>query len=709
MPIKAGLTHFESPIVLIQPLQYPLLGVVTAYHEIYLYNTETGTKTKIIRLNISENSQLLCAFDPTHMHFLFGTTHSEILTLLDLEDKKVLTRFELDQQTPTTLMFAPNGLHFVCGTSQGRVLLWRYDSPVLLSRLHSYPEYTSLYIKPKINFVSALAFEGDRLATSGYGGSVVITEYRSQTHAKRYHPSYVESSALLFYKESLIIGNKSGTLLKIDLQGKRPNQRLSTSINTVTRLLKIGGEPYILAVGNKPYVPLINANTMQIIYERYIEVDQPIAALCKDDNNNLYAGTVTGELFKFDLLPFHELERLVGSKSYAQAYHLCEQEPLLKESETYHLLESLFQQTTQHAKVLLEKGELEQAKTQLQPFLPTKAKEISSLLTAFSHIKQLMYLFDHQKFSPFYGLVEQFPLLSSTTLYAKVEEEWSERFKKAQTLMFMEKKKEAQAELAPFATVNSKRPFVLLLIQNTDVFKRYSKAVHERNYTQLNQLTLRYPFLRKLPSYNELIQEAGELIAAITEALKKQTFEYAQLLLGEFSLIPQYEKEFTQLKMFVSHAVNLHHAITHSHWRSAYSLIDGNSELMILPWAQELNVVWQEKLERCEQYAAAGDASAIKKEFMNLISLPGRHERIGDLLRSAYHVQLKELLDSNPDVFSVGVANYCDLFGMDTEIRHLLRIAKHKRITPQLEQSLLNPKQRDQWLYHITELRSQIA
>ncbi|AFV97049.1 WD40 repeat domain-containing protein [Sulfuricurvum sp.] len=709
MPTKTDLTQFESPIVLIQPLQYPLIGVVTANHEICLFNTQTKTNKKILRLNIPENAQLLCAFDPNHMNLLFGNTRSERLNIIDLQEKKIIHRFELDQQTPTALMFANDGLHFICGTDQGRVLLWRFDSPALISRLHSYPEYTSLYVKPKINFVSAFAFDGNRLATSGYGGSVVLTHYRSQTRTKRYHPSYVENSALLFYKDNLIIGNRSGTILKIDSKGKHPNQRLSTSINTISQLLKIGQESYILAVGDKPYATLINANTMQIIYERYIDVDQPITALCKDESDNLYVGTATGELFQFDLLPFNQLEKLIESKSYAQAYLYCEQEPLLKESNTYNLLESLFQRSLQHAKALLEKGETEQAKIHLQPFMPTKSKEIGAILAAFSQMKQLSYLFKHQKFSPFYGLVEQFPLLNSTMLYAKVEEQWGERFKKAQKLMFVDKRQEAQAELAPFATVNAKRPYILLLIQHTDIFRMYSKAVYERNYTQLNHLIIRYPLLRKLPSYNDLIKEAGELIAAITEALKEQTFEYVQVLMSEFSLIPQYEKEFLNIKTFVSHALNLHHAITHSHWRSAYSLIDTHSELMILPWAQELEILWLEKLERCEKYASIGDASAIKKEFINLINLPGRHERIGDLLRSSYHVQLKKLLDSNPDIFSVGVANYCDLFGIDTEIRHLLRIAKHKHITPKIEQALLCPKQRDQWIYHITELRGKIA
>lgn len=709
MPIKTSLQQFESPITHMQALQYPLIGIVTAHNEIYLYNTQKKTSEKILRLNIPENSDLLAAFDPNTLSFIFGTNQSEILNIIDLQQKKIINRFELDQQNPTSLMFSEDGLYFVCGTNQGRVLLWRCDSTALISRLHSYPEYNSLYIRPKVNFVSALTFRGNLFASSGYGGSIVLTDFRSQIQTKRYHPSRIENTSLLFYRETLLVGNKSGTLLKIDPRGKLPNKRLSTSMNTIKHLLKIAHEPYILAVGEKSYGALINADTMEILDDHYIETNHPITAVCKDQDEKLYVSTSSGELFQFDLFPFHQLEVLVESRAYAKAYAYCDQEPLLKESEIYHRLEALFQNTLEKSKPLLEKGEIEQAKAILQPFNTVKSREIAVVLAAFSQMKKLFYLYEHKKFSPFYGLVEQFPLLEGSALYQKVEAQWSEKFKKAQKLMLLEKKKEAHEELLPFATVNAKRPFIILLIQHTDIFKMYSKAIYERDYKQLNQLTSRYAILRKLPSYHDLIEASGELIGGVTEALKTEKFEYAHLLLKELSSIPQREKEFLELKALVSNAFNLHHAIEHKHWRSAYNLIDSYSELLIFPWAQEIETLWQGRLDVCEEYAMKGDALSIKKEFMNLINLPGRNERIGDLLRSAYHVQLKEAINSDPESFPIGVRNYCDLFGMDTEIRHLLRLAKRKHITPQLDSSLLYPKKRDQWIYHVTELRSRIT
>ena len=171
----------------------------------------------------------------------------------------------------------------------------------------------------------------------------------------------------------------------------------------------------------------------------------------------------------------------------------------------------------------------------------------------------------------------------------------------------------------------------------------------------------------------------------------------------------EHEEEHGRLKIFLALASNLDHALTHSHWHSAYQLLDTHPELMILPWAQELEAQWDEKLQRCETYAIAGDVSAISRELGNLITLPGRHERIGDLLRMAYQVQLARLLPGDPVLFKAGAENYCDLFGIDTELRHLLKKAKRQKVPIEIDPLRLHPKKRDQWLLSARSLPERIA
>lgn len=708
MPRKICLTQFDSPIVSIQPLKYPNVALVSQDNTIYTYDLSSGESTKLFHLNIPENNTLYCAFDPHHNRLLFGSDKTYTLNLIDLKQKKVLNQFDLDQQTPTIISFSPDGLYCVCGTDQGRVLLWRCDSSTLIARLHSFPEYTSSYTKPKTNYVSALTFEGMTLSTTGYGGSIVVTDYRTQNFMKRYTPGYLKNTALLIYNHSLIVGNQEGTLIKIDQNGGVPNQRLGTTHKNIRYLLQVGPKPYIIVASDLPYVTLINGDTFKVIQERYLELDTPLSALCLIDDY-LLAANQNKEFLRFDLQPFAELEALINAKEYAEAYLYCANEPLLLQSDLYRVLESIYAEHLKKAKEYLNQKMIADAKLVLEPFKAEKTKEIMEVFQIYSFIDRFTALFEQKKLAAFYGHAEQYPLLQETPIYQQAEKLWAEKFTKAQKLMFLNKEKEIQEELHIFNTVSSKRPFILLLLQNSAILKNYSKAIQTKNYYLLRNLTVSFPLLRKFPSYINFIKESGEIAGAITQALNERSFEQAQLLLEELKAVVQYESEYLQLKKLYALSKNLHRALTHDHLRSAYRLIDNHPELLMLSWGEELNALWNEKLSLAEQYAIKGDVPSIKKEFVDLFDLPSRHGRLGDILRTAYHVQLKKLLKIDSENFSSGVVAYCDLFGIDTELRNLLKKAKRKESIPDLSQSHLTSKSRDQWLSNITFLPNTIA
>lgn len=707
MPLETCLAHFESPITHIHPLTPPFVGIITAAHDVYLYDTQARYSQKLLHLNIPQESDAVYAFDPHASRLLFGLREGGVLHMVDLRNKQILSRFELDQQSPTALSFSPDGAYFVCGTDQGRVLLWRSDSTTLVARLHSFPEYTSLYTRPKNNFVSALAFEGKRLATSGYGGTIVVTEYQSHTKTRRFHPGAMRINALLFSHGSLIAGNQEGSLVKIDRRGKHPNQRLPLSSGPITRLFGVGKGQYVVAAFEQRHLALIDPETMSIVHGRYLDFDQPITSAGQGLQEDLYIGTLSGQLYHCDLFPQKHLESLVSSGSYAEAYRYCIQEPLLVNSEAYRILESIFQRTMIEASHALESGKSAVAETLLQPFKSAKKKEVAALMGAFSHLKRFSDLFDTRKFPLFYALAEQHPPLQSTALFQRAENLWTERFAKGQKLMLMRKTQEARAAMEPFMGISSKTPLIQLLLHHTDVLKSYSKALHEHDRTQLTRLTQHYPVLRNLPSYALLGEQADAHTGAIIEALNARAFEEARLLLGKLDAIPQYDTEQRRLQTFISLASNLAHAISNNHWRSAYQLLDHHPELMILVWAQDLEAQWDARLNQCETYALRGDAAAIISFLGNLINLPERHQRIGDLLRLAYRVQLKMLLTQGSALFAAGAVNYCDFFGIDTELRQLLKKARRQKMP--LDSLKLPPKKRDYWVTIARTLPERIA
>lgn len=91
MPLQTVLAHFDAPILLIHPLSAGKLGVITSDHQIYLYDTLTQEKEKIVRLNVAQEATLHYAFDPHHMRLIFGMENTHKLHLIDLKKKNSST------------------------------------------------------------------------------------------------------------------------------------------------------------------------------------------------------------------------------------------------------------------------------------------------------------------------------------------------------------------------------------------------------------------------------------------------------------------------------------------------------------------------------------------------------------------------------------------------------------------------------------------
>jgi len=709
MPLKVNLPVSEHTVLNMGMTGPNQLGMIMSDHSLQLYDLAEKTFKQLFKFKFPENAQIISAFEPKHGLFALGNSQSSLIRLIDLSTQKVIRQFELDGQAPTLICFDPSGEYLVCGTDHGRVLLWRCDSPLLISRMHSFPDYKHYFsAPPKQNFVSAITFHKDLIATTGYGGSIVITDYRTQSTTKRLNPGHTRINSLLLFDNFLVSATQSGAIIKIDPDGKIPNQRLFTPASFITQLLQITHEPLILVMSNLSSIMLIDVDQMKIVDEHYIRLNTPPKAVCKSEHSQIFISDSSGVLESFNLEPFETLQALIDSKQYSKAYQYCENEPFLKKSPLYLQLEAIFSSVLQAARVLLEEKKNQKAKMLLNAFREVKQNDIKTLLASYDQLPRLEYLFANRKLGPFYGLIEQYPLLKETQLYKECEKLWAMHYSKAQKMILTGKTQEAREELRPFSAVTSKIPMIQFILMHSNILISYSKAIQSQDFSLLRQLSMRYPVLKKLPSYIQLIEEAGELRSAIPNALKERDFEKSSMLLDELEKVVQFEHDYLHLRKFATIASNLNHSMKNEQWRSAYQTYDSHHELEILPWTSELDTMWQSKLQKSEQYAKKGDVTSIRKEFGHLINLPVRSVRIGDILRNGYQVQLLQLIQTQPQKFQNGVENYCTLFGIDTELRTLIKTARKNNIVIQLDPVLTQIKHRDQWLSHITLLPSRI-
>ncbi len=79
-------------------------------------------------------------------------------------------------------------------------------------------------------------------------------------------------------------------------------------------------------------------------------------------------------------------------------------------------------------------------------------------------------------------------------------------------------------------------------------------------------------------------------------------------------------------------------------------------------------------MHQCEEYASKGNIKNIKITLGQLIELNARRDKIGDLLRVSFQVQIKFLLArKNFNSAKNIIYSYIDIFGTDTEMKSLMK------------------------------------
>lgn len=102
----------------------------------------------------------------------------------------------------------------------------------------------------------------------------------------------------------------------------------------------------------------------------------------------------------------------------------------------------------------------------------------------------------------------------------------------------------------------------------------------------------------------------------------------------------------------------------------------------------------------CENYALQGDIQSIKETLQELINIPTRVQRTGDLLRLSFYTKIKHLISKNKFKSAENIIySYIDIFGLDTEIKTLMRTYEKlygNKLAITANQNLM--KERNVWL-----------
>ena len=688
MRVNAKL-HFDDAIIYIGILEDNRLAVVDSSKQFTIVELQTMKHIKELSLKQAEGHREKkgTCFSPDGRYLAFNEKDQSVVRVIDIEKQTLHHSFPTLNNPMETLCFDPSSHYLVAGSITGRVFLWNLFSSGQVSRLSSFPEYTPhLFSQPKINYVSAACFSpsGKLVATTGYGGSIVVTNIHTEVSPKRITPNHVRINTLCFIGEQLIAaGNIEGGIDIIDLHSAQVDKHYQTNLGNVKHLCTSHSGSYLLAAGAGQHISLLDLKQKKVIEPSYVQVHSKITAMAMGTDDVLYVGSEDGSISVFDLAPKDNLSSEEDANTYSQAYDLLHTYPLLRDTPLKQELEERWDLAMQRAVEQLENRQPDEALKSLKMFSKVKAKQVlikdfQGVLTNFERFRTAV---GHENYTLAYSMADHIPLLQNTTPYRVMETLWDDVFHKAQIYVITENTHQLFKALEPFGRVTSKLCFIQVLLHQPKLFLEFTQMINTRHYEKIFSIAGQYPCLKEIESYKNVIHAADDLQKNAYANIVSREYALAEHALKELASIPHMKAQLKELSRLSSLLQKIETFYKKGDLISCYTLIDKHPDLQEFPLIQEVEKHWSTKMKEAEKEALQGHTKEIKAILGDLLTLATRAQKVGMLLRQSFLIQLKLMvIQHKTDKLHKAIENYISLFSYDTELNNLIQKLRNEKI-----------------------------
>ncbi len=698
----------SSPIVYLKLIKNDKLAVVTQDNSFSVLDIKSMRPDEEFVFNSANvrTGKKSVAFSADGKYLAYSEVDQSVVRLIDIPSRKLHHSFPTLKNRIETLCFDPHSHYLVAGSLTGRVYLWNLLSTGQVSRLSSFPEYTPhLLTKPKTNYVSAACFSqsGDLVATTGYGGSIVVTNIYTEVLPKRITPNHIRINALSFVHEDILAsGNIEGAVDIIDLNTAQIKKHYQTGLGNIHTIAVSSSKNYLLVAGHTKNVLLIDLKREKIREAAYISRPQKINQLSISQDDVLYIGSEDGSITVHELAPTALLSSYINSNAYDRAYELIQEYPLLEDTPLILELEQEWESRLSDALIKIEHSQIDNALLLLKPFatVPSKKNILQDVQSVIQKFPAFNSAVRNENYALAYSIAEQTPLLKRSLPYTQMEAHWDECFHKAQTYVISNQKKELITILEPFSSVNSKLCFIQILLHQPELFLQFTHNVNTHAYENISAIIHTYPCLKEIQSYKNMLHAAEDLYKKSRQHIFSAAFDLAEIELEQLSYIPSMKLQTQELQHIYSLAMRLQNLYDEGDIPSCYALIDKHEVIQGLPLVKKLEAEWNTKMKIAEQEAQLGNIKKIKSVLGTLLRLSTRSQKIGTLLRLGFLTQIKYLVIKNQTAnIQQAVEHYIHIFGYDTELNNLiLKIRQDEIIDIRLEEEQMHHRPRSRWL-----------
>ena len=636
-----------------------ILALVTTLNKILFYSEDRLIKEiyhpyldfDISYIIFSKDSNLMAFYEQDNVHII-NTTSEQLIQTIKLESETIeFIAFDLESK-------------YLFISTINRYYKYKYSHNYALTK-------ESFFKSSTVNVVSVGEMN---IAMGCEDGNLYIKSFNSKLNDKIIKNNSSKINSIYYFDNlTILTGDDKGDIYINYLNDKV--KKIETGFTKIRQIVRLPESNYIFVVGDSNYLSIYDVNSFKLISSKYIGFESNIDTIAIIDRYNFFVLLKNGHLKRVTLENLSHLNYLIVNNLLDKAFRIIEEDSILKDSDEYKKIETLYSNIHNQAIKYLVENHKNKALELLEPFkdLESKKQKIKQLFKAFDYYERFKILVIQKKYLIAYSITNKFVDLQQTPEYEEIENRFKYLFKVAQQMIISGNIMRAKLILDEFMTVIQKRYIIKLLLNNNDEFIKLLKAIESEDFKTIYKITKADKTFLKIYDYKSIENKIELIIKKIQNNIKfsnlESAYEYIERLTDIDFLKPIVSKLLSECNIMS----RFQEVYDNDNFILCYELLDENIFLHSVELASFLHKHWQKIIDKCENLALSGDLNEVKNILGELICIKTRRDKIGDLLRVCFYVQV-DMLKNDKEYKRVEnlIYLYIDIFGLDSEITAIM-------------------------------------
>ena len=619
------------------------IGVITEDGSFRILNntldTLSGFKTNFTQENNFRQTQFV---SNSLKYLALCKPKSNQAVVMDIANKKALFTISKNSGEIETIFIDVQDKYLVSGGMDGRTYIYDLKTGHFLYNLQDHTD-----------FVTAIAMTNTTqlIATGSFDGTILLTNLNTlrNTIKLQGHQSYIVGIEFL-NKGKLVSAEKNGNVIIFDFNQKKISKRMKKIPDEITAM-KVDPNKEFLFIGTKlGKVAVYELKTETLLSDNLKKFPSAVTDLFITKDGNLIIGLRNGTLIKEKLIDEEKYLALYESERYADIYLAFEKSPFVIYSQAYAKIETKWESSLHMAKEFLANQKKEEAKKVLEQFntIPKKRTIIKTVLNEFEEFSKFQQLVEKKRYALAYPLVLKYTSLEETKEYRTMESDWKKRFNKAQDIILDPRSDELVADLLKdFKGIPSKTKQIQQLLKEKTIFNMLKKRLDSKNYKEIFIFVNKYPFLKELDIYKQLLKFVDATYTNLTKAMSRLDYSKVRGYLEILEEFEEYKESISEIKHEMKVLMQLVQYCQLNDRKKVYEIIDTLNYTVELECIEKLQEEWQTTVEKAYVLSAKADVQGIIELFEDFFTIESKNNLIKKIILSAYRRKMEYFMQKS--------------------------------------------------------------